>query len=84
MALFHECTPQCAQKELDTADIVREAMFHQLSNTYCACVTNVPPVESIFVPPMFTNVSPETIVSPNGFTMPLPATDAKLLVEIFH
>ena len=30
MALFHECTPQCAQKELDTADIVREAMFQQL------------------------------------------------------
>jgi len=30
MALFHECTPQCAQKELDTADIVREAMLRQL------------------------------------------------------
>ena len=30
MALFHECTPQCAQKELDTADIVREAIFHHL------------------------------------------------------
>ena len=29
MALFHECTPQCAQKELDTADIVREAIFQQ-------------------------------------------------------
>jgi hypothetical protein len=28
MALFHECTLQCAQKELDTADIVRDAMFH--------------------------------------------------------
>jgi len=26
MALFHECTLQCAQKELDTADIVREAI----------------------------------------------------------
>ena len=30
MALFHECMPQCAQKELDTADIVRDAMFRQL------------------------------------------------------
>jgi hypothetical protein len=29
MALFHECSPQCAQNELDTADIVREAMFRQ-------------------------------------------------------
>jgi hypothetical protein len=25
MALSYECTPQCAQKELDTADIVRDA-----------------------------------------------------------
>jgi len=31
MALFHECPPQCAQNELDTADIVREAIFHQLT-----------------------------------------------------
>jgi hypothetical protein len=31
MALFYECTPQCAQKELDTADIVREAIFRQLT-----------------------------------------------------
>jgi hypothetical protein len=30
MALFHECTLQCAQKELDTADIVREAILQQL------------------------------------------------------
>jgi hypothetical protein len=30
MALFHECTPQCAQKELDTADIVRDAILQQL------------------------------------------------------
>jgi hypothetical protein len=30
MALFYECTPQCAQKELDTADIVRDAIFQQL------------------------------------------------------
>ena len=27
MALFHECTLQCAQKELDTADIVRDGDF---------------------------------------------------------
>jgi hypothetical protein len=31
MALFFGCMPQCAQKLLDTADIVREAMFHQSS-----------------------------------------------------
>ena len=31
MALFFECVPQCAQKVLDTADIVREAMFRQLT-----------------------------------------------------
>jgi hypothetical protein len=29
MALFYECMPQCAQKVLDTADIVGEATFHQ-------------------------------------------------------
>ena len=29
MALFSECTRQCAQKELDTADIVREAIYQQ-------------------------------------------------------
>jgi hypothetical protein len=28
MALFSECTRSCARKVLDTADIVREAMFH--------------------------------------------------------
>ena len=31
MALFLERMPQCAQKELDTADIVREAIYHSLS-----------------------------------------------------
>jgi hypothetical protein len=30
MALFSECTDRYAQKLLDTADIVREAMFRQL------------------------------------------------------
>ena len=30
MALFSECTDRYAQKLLDTADIVREAMFQQL------------------------------------------------------
>jgi hypothetical protein len=29
MALFSECTDWYAQKLLDTADIVREAIFHQ-------------------------------------------------------
>jgi hypothetical protein len=30
MALFFECMLECAQKVLDTADIVREAMLRQL------------------------------------------------------
>jgi hypothetical protein len=29
MALFFEFTPQCARRKLDTADIVREAIFRQ-------------------------------------------------------
>ena len=31
MALFSECTDRYAQKLLDTADIVREAIFQQLA-----------------------------------------------------
>ena len=31
MALFHECMWQCAQKELDTADIVRDGILQQIS-----------------------------------------------------
>ena len=31
MALFPECLPQCARKILDTADIVRDGMFQELS-----------------------------------------------------
>jgi hypothetical protein len=30
MALSQECSLKCARKVLDTADIVREAMFQQL------------------------------------------------------
>jgi hypothetical protein len=30
MALFQECSLKCARKVLDTADIVREAIFLQL------------------------------------------------------
>ena len=30
MALFSECMPWCARKVLDTADIVRDAIFQQL------------------------------------------------------
>ena len=32
MALFSECLLQCARKVLDTAGIVREAIFHQPFN----------------------------------------------------
>jgi hypothetical protein len=38
MALFFECTLSCAQKLLDTADIVREAIFRQLSVTISAVI----------------------------------------------
>jgi len=31
MALFFECMLQCARKLLDTADIVREAIYQRLS-----------------------------------------------------
>jgi hypothetical protein len=33
MALFSECTDRYAQKTLDTADIVREAILQQLSES---------------------------------------------------
>jgi hypothetical protein len=36
MALFSECMLQCARKVLDTADIVREAWFRQLSGKVLA------------------------------------------------
>jgi hypothetical protein len=32
MALFYECMLKCAQKLLDTADIVRDAIFRQLTS----------------------------------------------------
>ena len=31
MALFSECSLECARKVLDTADIVRDAIFQQLT-----------------------------------------------------
>ena len=34
MALFSECMQSCARKVLDTADIVRDAIFHQLTNCF--------------------------------------------------
>jgi hypothetical protein len=40
MALFSECTDRYAQKTLDTADIVREAIFQQLP-AYCDDFTTV-------------------------------------------
>ena len=35
MALFHECSPKCAQNELDIADIVREARLRQVAQALC-------------------------------------------------
>jgi hypothetical protein len=37
MALFSECTDRYAQKLLDTADIVREAICQQLRAGWAAC-----------------------------------------------
>ena len=34
MALFSECTDRYAQKTLDTADIVREAIYRQLTKPW--------------------------------------------------
>jgi hypothetical protein len=34
MALFYECMLKYARKLLDTADIVREAIFRQLTNRF--------------------------------------------------
>jgi len=47
MALFFECLLLCAQKVLDTADIVREAMFPQStigqsSRPWTICATCLP------------------------------------------
>ena len=36
MALFLECMQLCAQKVVDTADIVRDAIFRQLSRRNAA------------------------------------------------
>jgi hypothetical protein len=40
MALFFECTDRYAQNMLDTADIVREAIFRQLGARSCARHSN--------------------------------------------
>jgi len=39
MALFSECTDSCAQKLLHTADIVRDAIYRQLTSS---CVLQSP------------------------------------------
>ena len=46
MALFNECMLKCAQKLLDTADIVREAIFLQLT-----CYASRMNPRQIFSPP---------------------------------
>jgi hypothetical protein len=42
MALFNECMLLCAQKLLDTADIVREAMLRQLRNWVGVALKDAP------------------------------------------
>jgi hypothetical protein len=46
MAHSSECTDQCAQRVLDAADIVREAMLRQLSTSPQSPATAVTPAES--------------------------------------
>ena len=41
MALFSECTDRYAQKLLDTADIVREAIYRQLTHTFSICPLSI-------------------------------------------
>jgi nicotinamidase-related amidase len=41
MALFFECMPKCAQKPLDTADIVRDAIYRQFQ--HCECLATSRP-----------------------------------------
>src|SRR5262249_40065522 len=61
MALCSECTPQCAPKELDTADIVREACFRQLSPdlpALCPCTFCFPTCHR-FISTFLNNVMTE-------------------------
>jgi hypothetical protein len=44
MALFSECSPKCARKVLDTADIVREAIYRQLTSARIFRVADKPTV----------------------------------------
>ncbi len=52
MALFSECTDRYAQKLLDTADIVREAMFQQL--TWRVSVSGLPTIQHMSCSPVDT------------------------------
>ena len=42
MALFSECTDRYAQKTLDTADIVREAIYRQLTKPWANPIRVLP------------------------------------------
>jgi hypothetical protein len=46
MALFSECSLECASKLLDTADIVREAIFQQLSEQHQSLLVHADTNES--------------------------------------
>ncbi|MFZ0198453.1 MAG: hypothetical protein WAL05_04580, partial [Candidatus Sulfotelmatobacter sp.] len=41
MALFSECSLKCVRKLLDTADIVRDAIFHQSTKVMPITATKV-------------------------------------------
>jgi len=53
MALFFECRVECARKVLDTADIVRDAIFRQLpqdaATLYCFTKKSRPDSGGIFL-----------------------------------
>jgi len=42
MALFSECSLKCARKKLDTADIVREAIYRQSSPLFKLLLRGLP------------------------------------------
>jgi hypothetical protein len=57
MALFSECSLQCARKVLDTADIVREAMYRQLRNQSRMQNAKPPFRQSFLAASMFSRAS---------------------------
>ena len=64
MALFSECTERYAQNMLDTADIVRDAMFQQLTDTS--------PTQPLQMEKCASNLVSTVSLSPHPALLPLP------------